>query len=335
MTASNGVTREDVAREAGTSVAVVSYVVNNGPRGVAEATRQRVLDAIARTGYRPNAFARALAGGSTKTFGFIVPNISNPFIAEMAREVEARVFARDSVLLLGDSADDKDREVDLIRNFIQRRVDGLIYMGVDQDLALEHTAGTPVVCFTHGNSDGKVASVRIDERRAARVATDHLIDHGRSRLGVITGPETMMNSGLRLGGWRDALEQAGLPVIDELITYAPYTRRDGYEAGRRLLALRPDVDAILAGNQEQAHGLIAAATRTGRSIPDDLAIVALNGTLGSEYIVPALTVILQPFAAMAEKAMDVLAQPDAYPPVGITFDFDLIKRSSCGCDFEL
>ena len=81
---SQRVTRSDVAKEAGTSVAVVSYVINNGPRPVAEATRQRVLQAIKKTGYRPNGIARALASGSTQTYGLVAPDISNPFIASMA-----------------------------------------------------------------------------------------------------------------------------------------------------------------------------------------------------------------------------------------------------------
>ena len=134
---SQRVTRSDVAKEAGTSVAVVSYVINNGPRPVAEATRQRVLQAIKKTGYRPNGIARALASGSTQTYGLVAPDISNPFIASMAHALQREAFADGKVLLLGDAGDNSGRERELINNMLNRQVDGLIYTSVDRHPYIE------------------------------------------------------------------------------------------------------------------------------------------------------------------------------------------------------
>ncbi|MEQ4097503.1 LacI family DNA-binding transcriptional regulator, partial [Escherichia coli] len=144
---SQRVTRSDVAKEAGTSVAVVSYVINNGPRPVAEATRQRVLQAIKKTGYRPNGIARALASGSTQTYGLVAPDISNPFIASMAHALQHEAFADGKVLLLGDAGDSSCRERELINNMLHRQVDGLIYTSVDRHpyINLIQESGTPCV----------------------------------------------------------------------------------------------------------------------------------------------------------------------------------------------
>ncbi|WP_265447597.1 LacI family DNA-binding transcriptional regulator [Flexivirga meconopsidis] len=329
------VTRQDVAREAGTSVAVVSYVVNDGPRPVAPATKQRVLDAIERIGYRPNGIASALARGTTRTFGFVVPNISNPFVASIAHQVEREVFDQDCVLLLGDSADDAAREAALVRNLLDRQVDGLLYMAVTQDVQLDRAtaSGTPVVVVTHANSDGLTASVRIDERAAADAAMTHLIDvHGQRELAMVTGPESMMNSALRLGGARDAATRAGLTIPDEWTVHAPYTREAGSAAAAVLFGdggAHPT--AVLTGNQEQAIGLVSALHRRGLSVPEDVAVFCLNGTDDSEFLVPALSTVTQPIAEMAREALRILSRPDHYAAEPIVFDFELVPRESCGC----
>ena len=126
------ITRADVARVAGTSVAVVSYVINNGPRPVAETTRLRVLEAIEKTGYRPNDIARALASGNTLTYGLVVPDISNPFFATLAQALQREAFSHGRVLLLGDAGDNRQREHDLINHLLRRQVDGLLYTSVDR-----------------------------------------------------------------------------------------------------------------------------------------------------------------------------------------------------------
>jgi len=119
------VTRADVARRAGTSTAVVSYVVNDGPRPVAAETRQRVLDAIAELGYRPNRVAQALRGQRSRVLGLIVPDISNPFYAELARVIENSADLLGYTLVLGNSEQDAQRELRYVRTFLDRQVDGL------------------------------------------------------------------------------------------------------------------------------------------------------------------------------------------------------------------
>jgi LacI family transcriptional regulator len=210
----------------------VSYVINNGPRPVAEATRQRVLQAIKKTGYRPNGIARALASGSTQTYGLVAPDISNPFIASMAHALQREAFADGKVLLLGDAGDNSGRERELINNMLNRQVDGLIYTSVDRHPYIELIAesGTPCVMLDRVDAGLNVSVIQVDEQLAAWQVTKHLIDHGYRDIGIICGPREMLNTQDRIRGWQLALEEASLAVTLAGF-FRPITR--GQEAMRR------------------------------------------------------------------------------------------------------
>ncbi len=183
------VTRVDVAREAGTSVAVVSYVINNGPRPVAEATKQKVLAAIKKTGYRPNGIAKALASGSTQTYGLVIPDISNPFLASIAHALQREAFKHGHVLLLGDAGDSRVREKELINNLLLRQVEGLIYTSVDRHpyIDLIQSSGTPCVMLDRVDPTEGVSALQVNEKLAAYKITRHLIEHGFKDIGIICG----------------------------------------------------------------------------------------------------------------------------------------------------
>lgn len=332
-------TRQDVARAAGTSVAVVTYVLNNGPRPVAPETRARVLEAVRAVNYHPNPIAQALASGRTGAFGLVLPNMTNPFIGEIAHAVGAAAHARGRVLLLGDSADDPERERELIASFLERQVDGVIYMGVTEDVALElfEDSRTPVVVFTHADSDGRAPSVRINERRAVRALTEHLMRHGHTSVSMLTGPRDMANSEWRAEGWREALGVGG-GAPDESgsrLDYAPYSRVGGYEylVGAARDGRLPQ--ALVTGNERQAVGVMAAAADLGITIPTELALVALNGSADSGFTVPALTSVRQPFGDMAEAAFAILEKKGSADPEATLFGFDLVAGTSCGCHADL
>lgn len=325
------VTRAEVAKEAGTSVAVVSYVINNGPRPVAEATRQRVLAAIKKTGYRPNGIAKALASGSTQTYGLVVPNIANPFISSMAHALQREAFADGKVLLLGDSGDSCGRERELINNLLHRQVDGLIYTSVDRHpyIDLIQAGGTPCVMLDRVDPALNVSVIQVNEQQAAYQVTRHLTGHGYRDIGIICGPREMLNTQDRIRGWRQALEEAGLAVNPAWIFSTDYTRAGGYEATRRLLA-GPVPRALFATNEQQAFGCLRALAEQGLRVPQDLALVCFNGTQESVYNVPSLTAVRQPVEKMARAAIDMLKNWDG--KVRRTeFEFDLQVGESCGC----
>nr|WP_019079047.1 LacI family DNA-binding transcriptional regulator [Yersinia enterocolitica] len=328
---SRRITRSDVAREAGTSVAVVSYVINNGPRPVAPATKQRVLDAIKKTGYRPNEIARSLARGTTQTYGLIVPNISNPFISSMAHALQREAFANRQVLLLGDAGDDRQRERELINNLLHRQVDGLLYTSVDRHPYIEliQATGTPFVMLDRVDDAQKISAIRVDERAAAFQATQHLIEHGHRDIAIICGPLDMLNTQDRLNGWRDALQQAGLRVRNEWIFSTTYTRPGGYQAAQQMLK-GPLPQALFTTNELQALGCLRAMAEHNLTAPRDLALICFNGTIESEYNVPSLTTVRQPLDAMAKTAIEMLKNWDGKPTIR-EFAFSLQIGESCGC----
>ncbi|SUB83087.1 Catabolite control protein [Pragia fontium] len=325
------VTRSDVAREAGTSVAVVSYVMNNGPRPVAEATRQRVLAAIKKTGYRPNGIARALASGTTRTYGLVVPNISNPFISSMAHALQQEAFKHGQVLLLGDAGDDRQRELELINNLLLRQVDGLLYTSVDRHPYIEliQASGTPFVMLDRVDPEMNVSSIRVDEKAAAFQATSHLIEHGYQDIAIICGPRDMLNTQDRISGWREALQHAGLTVREEWIFATTYTREGGYQAAQQMLkGTLPR--ALFTTNELQALGCLRALSEQGISVPDELALVCFNGTDESQFNVPSLTTVRQPVSKMAKAAIEMLKNWNNSPDLR-EFAFDLQIGESCGC----
>ncbi|WP_316304514.1 LacI family DNA-binding transcriptional regulator, partial [Clavibacter michiganensis] len=167
----------DVARYAGVSTAVVSYVVNSGPRPVAEATAARVRDAIRVLGYRPNASARALRTGSTQMIGLVVPEIGNPHFAEMAVAVEQCAARHGHAVLLVNSGNDPQLERSLIRTLTARQVDGIIVSTVQHDTTVvdPSTLGVPVVLLNTFSAHDGVETVGVDAREGARIGVEHLV----------------------------------------------------------------------------------------------------------------------------------------------------------------
>lgn len=326
-------TRDDVAREAGTSVAVVSYVINNGPRPVAKATRQRVLDAIKSTGYRPNGVAQALASGKTRTYGLIVPNISNTFIASFAHALQQEALDNGLVILLGDSGDCRKRELDLINSLLSQRVDGLFYTSVDRHphIDLIQASGTPFVMLDRVDPLLRVNMLRVDERAAARQVTAHLLSHGYRDVGILCGPEQMLNAQDRLNGWRDALADADIAARTDRVFPADYTRQGGYDATQRLLSEGPPPRALFCSNEAQAIGCLRALTERGIKVPANVALVCFNGTEASAFCTPSLTTVRQPVREMAKAALAMLLAWDGEVKLQ-EFSHHLVIGESCGCN---
>ncbi|HEU0257009.1 MAG TPA: LacI family DNA-binding transcriptional regulator [Microbacteriaceae bacterium] len=327
-------TRTDVARLAGTSVAVVSYVVNGGPRPVAATTRARVLEAIDAVGYQPNTIARALASGVTSLYGLILPSISNPFFAALAHELEDAIAATGKILLLGDSSGSKEREAELVGVLARRRTDGVFFIGVDDSPDLDALAGTPTVLLDrYSPAKAGQYSVTIDNDEAAHAATRHLIEHGYTRLAIIAGPPDLAVSRARLDGWRRALHDAGITPDERWVVAAPFSAGGGFEAGRTLVTSGAPPRAVFASSEQQSLGLLAAAAEAGLRVPEDLAIMSFDGTEASEYAVPRISGIVQrlpDIAAAAVETLEALCARREPPARHVTTGYELRIRHSCG-----
>ena len=263
QTPRTAVTRKDVARYAGVSAAVVSYVVNGGPKNVAPATAARVREAIEVLGYRPNAAARALKMGSSRILGLIVPDTRNPFFTELAHAVEEEASAMGYAVLMTNSDGTMAKERNHIRNLAARQVDGVFLASnmFDPDLSELQAANIPSVLLNTNREAKGFATVGTDLRAGARVAVEHLIGHGHATIALAMGSNVAGEVDGRELGWLDALAAAGLP--EGPIVRSLFTRDGGYLAGQRLLASAARPTAIFASSDMQAIGILRALNEAG------------------------------------------------------------------------
>jgi len=321
------VTRADVARLAGTSTAVVTYVINNGPRPVAPQTRARVLRAIEELGYRPNALARSLKAGTTRTVGLVVPDSRNPFFAELAHALEDVLFAAGHALLLANSADSPEREREHVRVLLDRQVDAVLLISLAGAAEIEEIIGAkkPAIVLHRVRDNSSASSICIDDEQAAFDVVHHLrAVHGIDDIAMISGPSEAPVSAERERGWARAVTGDGR-VVHEAFSIAA-----GHAGAMRLLAGAGRPRAVFAANDQQAIGVLKAASDLGLRVPADVAVVGFDGTAESEYSVPALTTVVQPSRQIAEAAFEILRTPQAELPVRRVLPHRLALRDSCG-----
>ncbi|MFZ1411779.1 MAG: LacI family DNA-binding transcriptional regulator [Micropruina sp.] len=327
----SAVTRSDVARHAGVSTAVVSYVVNNGPRPVAPSTATRVRNAIQELGYRPNTGARALRRGVSDAIGLILVDISNPFFAEYAVEIETVAHQGGQALILGNSLGQAELERELVDDLLGRRVDGLLMTSAhaDADPLADLRPDVPVVMIDAAHPVPGRRSLGSDHAQGAAMLVQHLIDvHQRSSIALVVGHGQSPKPDRREDGWKRTLMAAGLPLGP--IARNAYTREGGYAAGQELLALDQLPQAIFASSDQQAIGVLRALHEHGLEVPTDIAVVSYDGTAESEFAWPPLTVARQQVAAMAAAAIKMLTEPGP-DEVHRLFAPELVIRRSCGC----
>lgn len=317
-------TRNDVARLAGVSTAVVSYVVNDGPRPVAPATRARVLDAIAKLGYRPNTVARSLITGKSGLIGLVVPDVENPYFASLARSVETAVADRDLRMVLAQSA--AETLGDLVDSMAGHLVDGVILAtlpGADL-LSRVGSIRVPLVKVGVALPTDPIPAVWPDFEQGARDAVRHLIDHhGHRRVALVTGGDPLES---RENAWREVMAAHGLPT--DAVVRIPWSAEGGYDAAGQLRDRFPDVTAAFVTSDQQATGLIAGLHRLGWRVPGQLAVASFDGSLGSRFTIPPLTTAAVSLAEMARDAVELLLGAE---PVNRSYPATLVVRESCGC----
>lgn len=324
------VNRADVARLAGVSLAVVSYVTN-GTRPVSTETRERVEGAIEALGYRPNAIARALRLGSSRTLGLLIPDSSNPLFAELSREIESAARRQGLAVLLTNSYGEAALEREQLRNLVDRQVDGLIVISATPEPDLHGTSdlGVPLVLLDRVSGMPGVATVGVAFEAGARAAVEHLaLVHGKTRIAAILGSDGAPPALARERGWAGALRDLGMR--EGRTAREEFTRDGGYRAGLALLSDSERPDAVFASSDLQAVGLLRAAHELDVRVPEDVAVVAFDGSRESRFTWPALSVVHQPMHEIAEAAIEALLDADNRGEHRV-IPTDLIVRESCGC----
>lgn len=323
------VTRADVARAAGVSPAVVSYVLNDGPRPVSAAARERVERAIVELAYRPNKVAQALRGARTESIALLLPDQLNPHFAELAQAVEDAARDRGLALVIGTAGNDRAREADLLRSFLDRQVDGLLLIAASDapDLGPLIGSGIPLVLLDRAAAGSPYSSVVIDNREAARLGVNHLLEHDRRRILYLSGPPGIESVRQRDQGWFDVAPDPGL------LRRSEFSRTAGMRAVADFLTEGIGFDAVFAASDAQAIGALRALQEAGRSIGDEVCLVGVDGTEASQFTNPVLTSVVQDVSVLAQLAIGTLqAVGDGADPAHHIVHPTLRIGRSCGCD---
>lgn len=345
-------TIRDVAAAAGVSIQTVSRVINDRP-DVAPETLLRVQEVIREIGYAPNMLARGLTQGRSNVLGVVAYGLEyfgpSRTVSAIERQAAEMGYGISLNLILEPETDDVDHVLNALRS---RQVDGIIWAipEVSNNRAWARTkdANLPVPVILVGGMAGKsyLPSIGIDNTAIGRLATEHLLAGGTRHLGIVTGPLTWWEAQQRLAGWRQTIEGAGLEAEDRLIFEGDWTVSSGEEALYRLLEACPDIDAVFASNDQMALGLMHAAHKLGRKVPDELSVVGVDNIAEASHFWPPLTTVDQPLweaGARAveeidrsiEKARQVRRGQDSPPEATLLQPQLIIRESSRPVDAEL
>ena len=304
-----GVTQKDVARLAGVSTATVSYVVNNGPRPVAEETRRRVLWAIELLDYRPSAVARSLVTRKTNTIGLLVPDILTPTHAAVATAFEHELRAAGYSLILGNSDESPDYERSYLRDWLSREADGIALTptGANRRLLFSITdSGRPLVLLDRRLEGIRADCVLSDNVVGAHRAVRHLIGLGHTRIGLINLPHSSTPGAERLEGYRNALLEAGIKVDSELIAEGTPKPQDGRKLAESLLGKSPSPTALFVSGSRLMRGVLRTVRELRLRVPEDLALVTFDDISDYADRTPSITAVATPFAQLGSVAAQIL-----------------------------
>lgn len=306
------VTLAEVAREAGVSPSTVSRILN-GTAQVRAAKVAQVRAAVEKLGYKPNAFARGLATGASGSVGVLTQDIASPFYGDALSGIERGLMGSGySPLIISGHwrTDDEEHAIEL---FMSRRVEALIVLGGHLPEAelqgLAHQLPVAVLGRQVSFPTPGSISLALDNRQAAHDLVTYLLDRGHRRIGHITGPRDHADARERLAGYRQALEDRGLPFQPSLVVQGDFLEPSGLIGTQRLLAQHPDMTAIFSANDQMAYGARLALYRMGLRVPEDMSLVGFDDLPGSTYTTPPLTSVRQPMAEMGHwLARFVVAQ---------------------------
>ncbi len=308
----------DVARLAGVSHQTVSRVINDQPN-VRPETRERVLEAIERVGYRRNVAARALATSRTNTVGLLMqgepsfgPSSTMLAVTQAARESGLYV----SLAVVGETSQEATAAV--MDHFQEQGVEGIVVIAPESEVTdvarATATPAVPVVVVAAGEQPTSGLYVAaVDQQLGAALATRHLLELGHRDVIHVAGPLNWHDASERVLGWQQERSRWDLPPLQPVL--ADWTPGSGYEAGRRLLAAaasdpREMPTAIFAANDQLALGLLCAFDQAGLDVPGRVSVVGFDDVEGAGYFSPPLTTIRQPFEALGQACISLLLNPD-------------------------
>lgn len=332
---------KDIAKALQLSIVTVSKVLNKKDSNISEATRQRVLECARQLDYRTNLAARSLVTGQSKMIGLIVPELFHGFFGGVAAGMSDALTEEGYGLIISSSRDNEDLERREIRQMLARSVDAIVVAscGSKPDALLAADRDVPVVLLDRRvGPPGTFWMVGTDDRMAGDLATQHLIDTGRTRIAYI-GAASLSPTNDREEGFRTAMARAGIKVSPKHVVRLPQNEESNHVLGARfmrsLLELKPRPDAVFCYNDPTAWGAMLAIFEAGLRVPEDVAVVGCGGVLYNELIrVPLTTVdqnavlLGQEAAHLARRAISERSNGAKRDPVTILLEPALVVRGS-------
>jgi len=323
---------QDVAARAGVSMMTVSRVLSKHHK-VRESTRQKVLNAVESLKYKPNISARSLAGSKSYFLGLLYDNPNAGYVNQLLFGALKKCHKKGYNLIVDSFEETSNEAEQMVHSLIeQSRIDGIILTPpiCDSTHILEalEQAHIPMVRIAPQSNPQRSAYVCMDDFKAARETTEHLISMGHQKIAIIMGPPDHGASRLRLEGFKQALEDHNLPCPEHYMQEGLFTYQSGFESAERLIDNEDRPTAIFACNDDMAAAVISAAHKYQLNVPADISVAGFDDSPIAATIWPKLTTIRQPTIAMAEKAVELLTQSNQEDPRKYILDYEFIRRDS-------
>ena len=334
-------TLHDVARVAGVSIKTVSNVVNDYPH-VRPSTRERVLSAIAEVDYRPNLTARGLRSGRTGVIGLAIPELRQNYFAELADTIIRAALRHNVSVVIDQTGATREGELAVLSGERLRLTDGVLFSpeALGQDDIEMLNVKFPLVLLGERMFGGATDHVTMHNVESARAATEHLLGIGRRRIALIGAHprhrDDIRSANLRLRGYREALEAAGIPYDSQLVRdAAPWHRENGAAATRGLLQDGVDFDAVFAFNDTLGLGALRALGEAGVRVPEDAAVIGFDNIDESRFALPSLSSVDPGRDQIAQVAVEMLLERieekgEPLPPRQVFADYHIVGRESTG-----
>ena len=307
---SKRVTIQDVAAAAGVSRQTVSRAINN--RGeIRPETRTEILRIAEEMDYRPSSIARGLATQRTGTLGLVVPDVANPFFAEVARGAEHEAYAAGYNVFLCNTDEEPQREIAVLRSLEEKRVDGVMLCSSRLDDNTLHKSlirHASVVLVNRRLNGYEFGCVLIDDEQGGKTITGHLLNAGHRAVGFLTGPPASRSGQNRIAGYRAAMVEAGIVYDPDWMRPCPPSVEGGHEVARALLSDHPEITALFCYNDLVAIGALQASQDLELAIPDALAIVGFDDIPLAALVTPPLTTCHVSRYEMGVQAMKMLLE---------------------------
>jgi LacI family transcriptional regulator len=325
---------KDVAKEAGVSIATVSRVLNDIDV-VNEDTKKKVVEAIAKLGYRPNIIARSLKTQKTSTIGIVIPDISSQFYPEIVRGAEdvANIYKYNIILCNTDN--DSEKEMEYLHVLKEKMIDGVLYMSSsleDNIMELINTLQIPMVLVETTDSKHSLPSVTIDNEQAGYDGVQYLINKKNKRIAYIGTHEKALNAGaLRYKGYKKALEDNGIELDTSIVNFGGIKAKNGV-VGMNNILKNSKVDAVFCSSDEIAMGAINALREHNISVPSDVDVMGFDNIYSAAVFYPKLTTVAQPMYDMGSVGMRMLIKIIGKKPLESTdyiLKHRIIERDSC------